>query len=147
MDRPAGVIRCVATWHAPEIGETEFERATRRLEFAPGVGLPGRIWAGGSPLAIENIVADPATYPRADAAARDGLHGSSGFPIVIGGEVLGVMEFLSREARPPDADQLRMMGTIGSQIGQFIERKRAEREARESEARKAAVFETAPTRW
>ncbi len=144
VDRPAGVIRCVATWHAPEIGGTEFQRATRRLEFAPGVGLPGRIWAGGTPLAIENIVADPATYPRAEAAAKDGLHGCSGFPIAIGGEVLGVMEFLSREARPPDADQLRTMGIIGSQIGQFIERKRAERAASESEARKAAVFETAP---
>ena len=39
---------------------------------------------------------------------------------------LGVMEFFSYEIRQPDQDLLDMMATIGSQIGQFIERKRAE---------------------
>jgi len=36
------------------------------------------------------------------------------------------MEFFSHERRQPDPDLLHMMATIGSQIGQFIERKRAE---------------------
>jgi signal transduction histidine kinase len=38
------------------------------------------------------------------------------------------MEFFSHEIRPPDQELLEMMATIGSQIGQFIERKRVERE-------------------
>ena len=54
------------------------------------------------------------------------LHAAFGFPILLGGEVLGVMEFFSYEIRQPDQDLLDMMATIGSQIGQFIERKRAE---------------------
>jgi len=54
------------------------------------------------------------------------LHAAFGFPILLGGEVLGVMEFFSHEIRQPDRDLLNMMVTIGSQIGQFIERKRAE---------------------
>src|SRR5262249_12268155 len=36
--------------------------------------------------------------------------------------------------RPPDPDLLPMMATIGSQIGQFIERKRAEEAVREAQA-------------
>jgi C4-dicarboxylate-specific signal transduction histidine kinase len=40
--------------------------------------------------------------------------------------VLGVIEFFSREIRQPDQDLLATLATIGSQIGQFIERKRAE---------------------
>src|SRR5262249_15530578 len=36
------------------------------------------------------------------------------------------MEFFSNEIRQPDQDLLDMMAVIGSQIGQFIERKRAE---------------------
>ena len=36
------------------------------------------------------------------------------------------MEFLSQEVRQPDEDLLQMMTAIGSQIGQFIERKRGE---------------------
>jgi PAS domain S-box-containing protein len=39
---------------------------------------------------------------------------------------LGVIEFFSREIRQPDQELLDMVATIGSQIGQFIERKRAE---------------------
>jgi C4-dicarboxylate-specific signal transduction histidine kinase len=39
---------------------------------------------------------------------------------------LGVIEFFSREIRQPDQELLNMLATIGSQIGQFIERKRAE---------------------
>ena len=143
VDRPAGVLRCVATWHAPELGETEFEEATRRLPLAPGVGLPGRIWAGASPLAIDNVVADR-NFPRAHVASEVGLHGAFGFPIVLRGDVLGVMEFYSREVRPPDAALLRMMGTIGSQIGQCIERKRAEEGLRASEERLRVLFEQMP---
>lgn len=36
------------------------------------------------------------------------------------------MDFACRSIREPNADLLDMMATIGSQIGQFIERKRAE---------------------
>jgi C4-dicarboxylate-specific signal transduction histidine kinase len=48
---------------------------------------------------------------------------------------LGVIEFFSREIRQPDQELLNMLATIGSQIGQFIERRRAEAEARASERR------------
>jgi C4-dicarboxylate-specific signal transduction histidine kinase len=40
--------------------------------------------------------------------------------------VLGVIDFLSRDVRQPDQELLEMMASLGSQIGQFIERKRAE---------------------
>src|SRR4029453_19570205 len=57
---------------------------------------------------------------------REGLHSALGFPIVLQDEVLGVMEFFSREIREPDEELLRMLATVGSQIGEFIERRRAE---------------------
>src|SRR6202008_1976108 len=51
-----------------------------------------------------------------------------------GGEALGVIEFFSREIRQPDQQLLNMLATIGSQIGQFIERKRAEQALRRGAA-------------
>ncbi len=45
------------------------------------------------------------------------------------------MEFFSRAFQPPDEALLQMFATIGSQIGQFLVRKRAEESLRESEAR------------
>jgi PAS domain S-box-containing protein len=56
------------------------------------------------------------------------VHSAFGFPIRIGQEFLGVMEFFSREIRQPDTGLLQMMDTIGGQIGQFMQRKRAEEE-------------------
>ena len=44
---------------------------------------------------------------------------------------MGVIEFFSGEIRQPDQELLNMLATIGSQIGQFIERKRAEEALRE----------------
>src|SRR4029077_5183747 len=55
----------------------------------------------------------------------------------------GVMEFFSREVRPPDDELLETMTALGHQVGQFIERRRAEAACLASEARKAAILENA----
>src|SRR5207247_5813614 len=93
--------------------------------FLPGIGLPGRVWSSRESAYIPDVVQD-SNFLRAPIAAREGLHAAFGFPILLGGEVVGVMDFFSQNIRPPDQDLLDMMATIGSQIGQFIERKRAE---------------------
>ena len=52
------------------------------------------------------------------------------FPIRGAAKFMGVVEFFSSEAREPDRDLLAMFDSIGSQIGQFIERRRAESDLR-----------------
>jgi len=125
LDKEAGVLRCVEVWHKKSIEIPEFEATSRETTFLPGIGLPGRVWLSRELTYIPDIAND-ASFPRAPIAAREGLHAAFGFPILLRGEVLGVMEFFSHEIRQPDQDLLAMMATIGSQIGQFIERKRAE---------------------
>jgi PAS domain S-box-containing protein len=104
----------------------------------PGIGLPGRVWSSREPVYIPDVVLD-SNFPRAPIAACEGLHAAFAFPILLGSEVVGVMDFFSHEIRQPDQDLLDMMATIGSQIGQFIERKRAEEELRRSEGYLAAA--------
>jgi len=125
VDRDAGVLRCVELWHTGALDIPEFEAATRHGTFLPGIGLPGRVWFRREPLYIPDIARDPDCV-RAPIAARDMLHAGFGVPIVLGRDVLGTMEFFRNETRQPDQDLLDMMANIGSQIGQFIERKRAE---------------------
>jgi PAS domain S-box-containing protein len=125
IDRDAGVLRCVEVWHKDSVEVPEFEASSRETTFIPGIGLPGRVWFSREPIYIPDVVRD-ANFPRAPIAAREVLHTAFGFPILLGGEVLGVMEFFSHEIREPEQELLDMMGTIGSQIGQFIERKQAE---------------------
>ena len=46
-DEAAGVLRCATSWHAPSGGQRAiaFAKASQDLTFAPGWGLPGRVWA------------------------------------------------------------------------------------------------------
>jgi len=125
VDREAEALRCVELWHKASIEVPEFERVSRELTFVPGLGLPGRVWSSLEPEYILDVVPDE-NFPRGPIAEREGLHAAFGFPILLGGEVLGVIEFFSREIRQPDQELLNLLATIGSQIGQFIERKRAE---------------------
>src|SRR4029079_18694669 len=69
--------------------------------------------------------------------------GAFGFPILVGNDIWGVVEFLSSEIREPDDELMNLAAGIGGQIGQFTQRKRAEQELadlleRESSARAAA---------
>ena len=127
VDRHADRLRCVEIWHRPDATFHEFEAMSRQTTFERGVGLPGRVWSTGRPDFIPDVVEDP-NFPRAATAAKEGLHAAFGFPVVVEDRVVGVMEFFSREIREPDIELLEMLGAIGSQIGQFMERRRAEEE-------------------
>jgi PAS domain S-box-containing protein len=125
VDHGADVLRCAELWTAPTSSFPEFDSMSRKATFERGVGLPGRVWASGEPAWIPDVVHD-ANFPRAAVAARDGLHAAFGFPVLLRGEVLSVMEFFSREVREPDESLLSMLRTVGSQIGMFIDRRRAQ---------------------
>lgn len=128
VERGAEVLRFVESWHAPAVEAAEVVKFSRRQEATRGESLlPARVWASGEPLWVEDIAAD-ASFPRSEEAARDDLHAALAFPILLRGEVLGVMEFFSREVRPPDEALLKMMAHVGSQLGQVVERRRAEDE-------------------
>ena len=119
------LLRCVEVWHTPHGVVPKFEVATRAHIFSRGEGMPGRVWASAQPAWIPDVTKD-INFPRALVAAKEGLRSSLGFPIAAAGEVVGVMEFFSGEIRQPDQKLLDMLGALGSQIGQFIERKHAE---------------------
>ena len=142
VDRDAGVLRCVEIWRTAAVDVPEFEATTRQRTFSPGIGLPGRVWINREPVYVPDVVHDH-QFPRAAIAARERLHAGFGVPIVLGREVLGVLEFFSSEIRQPDQDLLDMMAVIGSQLGQFIERKQAEEALAHARAELAHVARVA----
>lgn len=136
VDPQANVLRYADSWHLPSVNVSAFVEVARQFSFSPGAGLPGRTWESGQPIWITTIDRD-ARFLRSFAAARSRLRSAFGFPIASGSQSLGVMTFFSRQIQPPDEDLLQMFATIGSQIGQFIEKKRSEAALRESEQRLA----------
>jgi PAS domain S-box-containing protein len=103
----------------------KFRAVTEKIRFAPGVGLPGRVLATGKPAWITEIDMDH-NFPRAEAAREIGIKAGSGFPVLIGHEVVAVLEFFADEALEPDEPLLNVMAHIGAQLGRVVERKRAE---------------------
>src|SRR5664279_6350455 len=63
------------------------------------------------------------TPALAAAAARAGVPAAFGFPLLLRGEMAGVLEFFAAEI--PDVDAT-LIETLGGQIGLYVERKRAE---------------------
>ncbi len=140
VDRVPNLLRCFATWHAPDITVQEFEAETQRLTVPHDIGFVGKVWASGRPAVLADMAGDP-TALRAAVAHRDGLHGAFAFPIQLGGQVVGVVELLSREVRKPDDDLLRLVAAIGSHVGQCIDRKRVEEALRRSEEQHRLITE------
>jgi PAS domain S-box-containing protein len=126
-DAERETLRCDAVWHRDPDLLDPFACATTSTELASGEGLPGRVWKDAAPIWITDVCDDP-NFPRASAAAAVGLHSAFAFPIMLGSEVEGVMEFFGRNLERPDEQLLATVAVIGRDIGQFVRRKQVEAE-------------------
>jgi len=113
-------------WHLEDPTRfATFRQVTDVTRFVPGVGLPGRVLASGKPAWIIDVTKDP-NFPRAKLAKDIGVKAGFAFPVLVGTEVLAVLEFFSAEAIEPNEPLLDMMAQVGTQLGRVIERTRAE---------------------
>ena len=118
-------VTCDAFWSAPEVDSAEYQRVAREITLNAGEGLPGRVLDSKSPVMIEDIGEGPPSV-RTELAAQAGMRGSMAMPLLLEGNVTGVLEFFSRHSRPPDEELLQTLAVISSQIGQFMDRREAE---------------------
>ena len=142
VDDAVDRLRCFTTWSEPGFDAAAFERATREMLFARREGLPGRVWSEGEPVWVPDVARD-GNFPRARVAAEADIRGAMAFPIQLRGRIVGVAEFFTRDNCGPDADLLSTMSTVGSQLGQFIGRKRLEAEMAAEQRRTRAILNTA----
>ena len=119
-----------------------FIELSRRLNFAPGQGLPGTAWADSKPVWFEDI-RTTIGFTRADTAAACNLLSGVATPIVVGAKFKGVIEIYTTRQLTRDPELLRMLKTIGNDIGQFIRRRRLDGMFRDEEARKTAILQSA----
>ena len=133
VDKANGMLRCLDQWKTASLQADPFALDTWERVVRRGEGLPGGIWASGKPAWVTDVTMD-AHFTRGAQAQLVGFHGAFGFPILVGNEIEGVIEFFSRQVRQPDDELLRMVEDIGLKIGQFGERARTEGVLRETEA-------------
>jgi len=130
----AGLLRFAAAWGPAGSALERYNEASRDKVFRPGTGYAGRVWQSGEPLWIADVQKDGRAQ-RTDGTAE--LHNRSAFlfPVALEGKTIGVFAFNSFEVREPDERLLQAVRVIGSQIGQFVQRKQAEVGVRQSEER------------
>ncbi|MEH2173589.1 response regulator [Nostoc sp.] len=125
VDGRANLLSLLNSWYKISFEMQEFDILSRQLTFAPGIGLPGRVWASLEPVWIADVVKDR-SFIRSQIAAEAQLHGAFGFPICSGKKIIGVITCFSHKIQQADPDLAKVMNLIGEQVGQFIERKQAE---------------------
>ena len=121
------MLRCEEAWHIPSARLERFEREIRVLPFALGEGLPGRVWSSGEPAWIPDVREDE-DFARGNLARQARLRGACAFPVRRGTEIVGVIELFSQQVQTANPQMLQALTVMGTQIGQFIERKRAAEE-------------------
>ncbi len=127
VDPEEGVLRIGGSWTAPKGPGEAFLADIREKTFKRGSGLPGQVWQTESPAHVSQVTVDP-NFQRRDAAVKAGLRSAFAFPLKAGTHTLGVMEFFSRHWQLFDEEFLESVATLGYQIGQYLRRKRYERE-------------------
>jgi diguanylate cyclase (GGDEF)-like protein/PAS domain S-box-containing protein len=134
VDEQAGALRFVEGWSVPDPRIQPFIERSRALVLKPGEGLVGKVWQSGEPLWVADITHDPRALRKA-FTMEAGVRGTFCFAVTSEGKTIGVLAFNSREVREPDERLLLATRVIGSQIGQFVQRKQAEQVMRASEER------------
>jgi PAS domain S-box-containing protein len=127
LDRDEEGLRCAEFWAADGVLADELARSTTGASVAAD-GLPRLVWESRRSQWVEDSRL-ALNDPRLRAAAQAGWRSAIALPLQSQGKLLGVLELFTREIRRPDPVLLELLGSVGSQLGEFIQRKRAERSA------------------
>ena len=142
IDSNTGELRCHDVWRATTTPAEAFARACERMPFTTDSGRVAALWLDGKSSWTGDLGAEP-DFPRGQAAVEAGLHRAVWSPIASGGELLGVIELLSRESGPPESALVELLSGMAAQIGEFVERKRVEETLHKVELFQSA-FQNAP---
>jgi PAS domain S-box-containing protein len=121
----AGAWVSTPLWHLDETDRfAAFRQATERFQPVADAGLIDRVVASARPAWIDDPASD-LLEELAQAAKEVGLRTAFACPLLIGKEVVGLLEFFSPAAMHVDAALLDIMAQIGTQLGRVVERQRA----------------------
>ncbi|MDA8391994.1 MAG: SpoIIE family protein phosphatase [Actinomycetota bacterium] len=117
---------------------------TLRLRPRQNQGMPGRAWATGKPVWVEDL---PSTsrIPRGHVARQEKIAGWIAVPLTSGGTVHGVLELARTAEGRLSADLLSTLSTAGQVLGQLFDRVHAQRQLLAAQERLevlARTFET-----
>ncbi|MBI3005871.1 MAG: PAS domain S-box protein [Ignavibacteriales bacterium] len=127
-------------WHDPRIHAQTLLDVSRRTTIGYGSDIPGKVWVGGKPMWLKELAIGQEN-PRNVQLKELGFHTAVAFPIRDLISLLGVIVLFRQEHRDLDKNLIEMFLSLGTQIGDFVKRKRAEEALQQSEQRFRALIE------
>lgn len=124
----------------------EFRQCTLATTFSEGQGLSGRAWRQRDLVFVPNI-GDVQDCPRAPIAVRAGVRAGMALPVVLEGQVLGVMDFFSLESltlSPERSQALRGVASLVSNSILAIQQQARQAHLLREGARIQSMMENAP---
>ena len=109
--------------------------ATTRVRQWTKTGLPGSVLASGKAVVISNL--NNLNFSRTEAAEKSGIKAGFAFPLLVGKDIVAVMEFFCDQPIEPDAKFVDVLTHIGSQLGRVVERRQNEEAIRANQERLA----------
>lgn len=143
LDAKTQKLTHFAAWADVSADMGSFVKASEKLQFAKGEGLPGRVWQREVPTWSRDVTQEK-MFPRKAVAKELGIRGAFAVPLGSGKSFVGVMEFFSNREVKPDVDLSTGMATIGIQIAQFLQRKTVEKALMQSEERLRFMADSLP---
>jgi diguanylate cyclase (GGDEF)-like protein len=115
-------------WHLRTPQQFEmFRRLSDITPFTAGVDLPGKVLASREPLWVEDVT-QALNSPRAKIAKQVGLRTGFAVPVLVGDQVVAVLEFFSQKSVRPDHPLMETIAAIATQLGRVMDRKRYEQQ-------------------
>jgi signal transduction histidine kinase len=95
------------------------------VALARGDGLAGTAWDRDSPVWLSDLAADPAPL-SAETASRYLLRAAVAVPVHGGDRAIGALTVFADATEAQDASCIALLTGIAAQIGEFLQRRRAE---------------------
>ena len=122
-------LKCEFLWIKNSSQVSKLTKVTHKSDYEIEEDIVGNIWSNNSFYRYDNRL-QKSNFPRQSIALEAGLSGGFGFPIQGDNKILAVMNFFFKTGKNLDESLEDLMLTIANQIGQFIQRKQAERALR-----------------
>jgi PAS domain S-box-containing protein len=87
------------------------------IELRQNDGYAGKAAMNRVTVSAENIQAPSSEFTRSEMATREGFHAYGCTPIIVKGNLLGLLEVFRKEDRAPSEDTLDFMQTLAGQAG------------------------------
>jgi PAS domain S-box-containing protein len=104
-----------------------FRQLSRGAAFESGEGWLGKVVESGEPRWVRDLSCD-APLARQDVLRPLQVESVLAFPVLLGDQVVAVLEFFAHGPVGPDDEPQRAMRLVGTQLGRVAERRRLQEE-------------------